>query len=110
LELIQAMIQNQAQGTEALPEDLLFTRREIREYTGWPDHQIKAHIKQLEEMEYLVIENTKSRGQFAYRLNNPGNRKPLKGLLTPQELMKRLEIFGPTGTTGRNGISTSQTK
>jgi DNA primase catalytic core len=108
LEQIQAMIQNQAQGTEALPEDLLFTRREIWEYTSWPDHQIKAHIKQLEEMEYLVIENTKSRGQFAYRLNNPGNRKPLKGLLTPQELMKRLEIFGSNGTTGRNGISTSQ--
>jgi len=107
LEQIQAMVTNQAQGTEALPEDLLFTRREIREYTGWPDHQIKAHIKQLEEMEYLVVENLKSRGQFAYRLNNPNKRKPLKGLLTPEELVKRLEIFGPTGTTGRKPNSTS---
>ena len=107
LEQIQAMVTNQAQGTEALPEDLLFTRREIREFTGWPDHQIKAHIKQLEEMEYLVVENLKSRGQFAYRLNNPNKRKPLKGLLTPEELAKQLEGFGLTGTTGRKGISTS---
>ena len=91
LEQIQAMVANQAKDTEALPEDLLFTRREIREFTGWPDHQIKAHIKQLEEMEYLVVENLKSRGQFAYRLNNPNKRKPLKGLLTPEELTKHLE-------------------
>ena len=108
LEQIQAMVANQAKDTETLPEDLLFTRREIREYLGWPDHQIKAHIKQLEEMEYLVVENLKSRGQFAYRLNNPNKRKPLKGLLTPEELAKRLEGFGLTGTTGRKGVSTSQ--
>ena len=101
------MVTNQAKDTEALPEDLLFTRREIREFTGWPDHQIKAHIRQLEEMEYLVVENLKSRGQFAYRLNNPNKRKPLNGLLTPEELVKHLERFGLTGTIGRNGISTS---
>jgi DNA primase len=108
LEQIQAMVANQAKDPEALPEDLLFTRREIREFSGWPDHQIKAHIRQLEEMEYLVVENLKSRGQFAYRLNNPNKRKPLKGLLTPEELAKHLEGIGLTGTTGRNGNSTSQ--
>ena len=108
LESIQAMIDPQSKGTEKPPEEILFTRRDIREHTGWPDHQIKAHIKQLEEMEYLVVENLKSRGQFAYRLNNPKQRKPLKGLLTPEELAKHLEGFGLTGTTGRKANSTSQ--
>ena len=91
-----------------MTEDIIFTRREIREYLGWPDYQIKNHIRQLEELEYLVVENLKSRGQFAYRLNNPNKRKPLKGLLTPEELAKHLEGFGLTGTTGRKGVSTSQ--
>ncbi|MCL6592040.1 MAG: toprim domain-containing protein [Firmicutes bacterium] len=108
LESIQAMIGPQSKGTEKPPEEILFTRRDIREYLGWPDHQIKAYIKQLEEMEYLVVENLKSRGQFAYRLNNPNKRKPLKGLLTPEELAKHLEGFGLTGTTGRKADSTSQ--
>ena len=102
------MIDPQSKGTEKPPEEILFTRRDIREHTGWPDHQIKAHIKQLEEMEYLVVENLKSRGQFAYRLNNPNKRKPLKGLLTPEELAKHLEGFGLIGTTGRKANSTSQ--
>ena len=31
----------------------------------------------LEEMEYLIVETTKSRGQFAYRLNNPKQREVL---------------------------------
>ena len=30
-----------------------FTRREIREYSGWSDFQVKTHIKQLEELEYI---------------------------------------------------------
>jgi hypothetical protein len=108
LESIQAMIDPQGKETEKAPEEIIFTRRDIREYTGWPDHQIKAHIKQLEEMEYLVVDTLKSRGQFAYRLNNPNKRKPLKGLLTPEELAKHLEGFGLTGMTGRKANSTSQ--
>ena len=93
LEQIQAMLGPQSKKAEKAPEEILFTRRDIREYTGWPDHQIKAYIKQLEEMEYLVVDALKSRGQYAYRLNNPNKRKPLKGLLTPEELGRRLQNY-----------------
>ena len=31
-----------------------FNRRAVREFTGWSDYQIKIHIKQLEDLEYLV--------------------------------------------------------
>lgn len=73
-----------------------FTRREIREFTGWQDHQIKAYIKYLEDMEYLVIRKVKERGQFEYQLNNPEVQRPLKGLLTPAEL-ERLISFPQAG-------------
>jgi hypothetical protein len=89
LERIQGLVEERCKGTGGIPEDFSFTRRDIREYTGWPDHQIKAHIKQLEELEHLTVD-VKSRGQFGYRLNNPGQRRPLKGLLTPEELKERL--------------------
>ncbi|CAB1058029.1 hypothetical protein D1BOALGB6SA_2785, partial [Olavius sp. associated proteobacterium Delta 1] len=30
-----------------------FNRRQIREYSGWSDFQIRTHIRQLEELEYI---------------------------------------------------------
>ncbi|MCL6592118.1 MAG: DNA primase, partial [Firmicutes bacterium] len=90
LDLIREMVKKQSQETGGIEEDITFTRREIRGYTGWPDYQIKNHIRQLEDFEYLTIAQVKKGGQFEYRLNRPENRRPLKGLLTPLELEKRL--------------------
>jgi DNA primase len=90
LDLIREMVRQKCENHE--PEEFTFTRREIRESTGWPDHQIKNYIRQLEDLEYLVIEQVKKRGQLEYRLNRPEARRPLKGLLTPPELEKRLSL------------------
>jgi DNA primase catalytic core len=92
LDLIREMVKKQSQDTGEVEEDVTFTRREIREYTGWPDYQIKNHIRQLEDYEYLTIEQVRKGGQFEYRLNRPEKRRPLKGLLTPSELEKRLSL------------------
>ncbi len=88
LELVKELVDRKMKETS----EFTFTRREIREFTGWPDHQIKAHIKYLEEMEYLIIHKVKERGQFEYQLNNPEERRQLKGLLTPAELKKLLSL------------------
>jgi hypothetical protein len=79
---------------EKLPSDqFFFNRRMIREYTGWTDWQIKAHIKQLEELEYLQVRNGAQGKQYSYVL-------PYKGQLdhqgkyylnlTPVEEIRRL--------------------
>jgi len=45
-----------------------FTRKAIREYTGWGQTQLRIHFKRLEEMEYLLIHKG-GRGQtFEYEL------------------------------------------
>jgi len=90
LELIRELVSKESKETGEREEDITFTRRKIREYTGWPDYRIKNYIKQLEDMEYLFVEQVKKRGQFEYKLNNPDERRPLKGLLTPEELKKLL--------------------
>ena len=48
--------------------DYRFSRREVREYVGWTDFQIKTHMKKLEQMEYLLVHRG-GRGQsFVYEL------------------------------------------
>jgi DNA primase len=88
LELIKLLVDQKMEETG----EITFTRREIREFCNWPDYQVKNYIGQLEDMEYLKIEKVKERGQYEYRLNNPDDRKVLKGLLSPAELQKRLSL------------------
>ena len=45
-----------------------FSRRDVREFTGWGHTQLKVHLKRLEELEYLLIHRG-GRGQsFVYEL------------------------------------------
>jgi hypothetical protein len=49
-------------------EDYRFSRRDIREFTGWGHTQLKVHLKRLEELEYLLVHRG-GRGQsFVYEL------------------------------------------
>jgi hypothetical protein len=68
LALILSMVQERAKQQEMDPRAFQFNRRDIREYTGWSDNQIKAHIKRLEELQYLLV-RTGDRGKlYRYEL------------------------------------------
>ena len=74
-------------------DEVFFTRRMIRKYTGWSDWQIKAHIKQLEELEYLHVRIGARGKEYSYALNYQGqggddSRFYLN--LTPIEEIKKL--------------------
>ena len=43
-----------------------FTRREVREATGWGDTQVKVHLGRLLELEYLIVRKAQD-GQHAAR-------------------------------------------
>jgi Fe2+ transport system protein FeoA len=50
------------------PADYRFSRRDVREFTGWGHTQLKIHLKRLEELEYLLVHRG-GRGQsFVYEL------------------------------------------
>lgn len=108
LDLITDLVRKTSAETGKPEAEITFTRREIREFTGWPDYQIKTYIKQLEDLEYLLIEQIRKGGQFVYRLNHPHQRRPLKGLLTPEELAAILAKKNRGGRGGRNGLSTTE--
>lgn len=94
LKSIFAMVnETTGKNTDAMETDtFFFNRRMIREYTGWTDWQIKAHIKQLEELEYLYV-RTGSRGkEYAYALNYNGQGEDEKRFylnLTPVEEIRK---------------------
>ena len=48
--------------------DFRFSRRDVRQYTGWGNTQLKTHLRRLEELEYLLVHHG-GRGQsFVYEL------------------------------------------
>ncbi len=57
-----------------------FTRREIREHTGWSDYQIKTYLRQLVDLEYVGIISGGGKGnKCEYELLYQGNgNKPME--------------------------------
>jgi hypothetical protein len=70
LELIRKMVQERARELEIDPRAFQFNRRDIREYTGWSDNQIKAHIKRLEELEQLAVKAGERGKMYRYQLGS----------------------------------------
>jgi hypothetical protein len=48
--------------------EVLFTRREIREYTGWAQSRVKRYLKQLVEMEFLAAVSGRFGRTYQYTL------------------------------------------
>ena len=68
LQLIQAAVQQECQTQKINQTDFRFSRKHIREITGWGNTQLKIHCKRLEDMEYLLVHRG-GRGQsFEYEL------------------------------------------
>ncbi len=70
--------------------DHRFSRRQVREFTGWGNTQLKLHLHRLEELEYLLLHRG-GRGQsFVYELLYDGQGKDgqpfLCGLIEVEKL------------------------
>jgi len=52
-----------------------FTRREIREFTGWSNYRVHTHLRELIELEYVSIEGDRVTNGHRYRLLWDGQGK-----------------------------------
>jgi hypothetical protein len=99
LKLIQEMVKDRYR--DAKPEEYHFTRRDIREYSGWSDFQIRAHIRQLEELEYIYSTVGKRGKEYVYELictDGFDAGKPfLTGLIDMEQLKEKAKKAGITG-------------
>ena len=89
---IYHMVKELADKEECGIDELYFTRRMIREHVGWSDWQIKAHIKQLEELEYLHVRVGARGKEYCYALNYQGqgedNKRFFLNLTSVDEIKK----------------------
>ena len=66
--MIEAMVKQACERLAIARNDYRFSRREVREFSGWSDFQVKAHMHKLESMEYVLVHRG-GRGQsFVYEL------------------------------------------
>jgi DNA primase catalytic core len=93
--------------------DYRFSRRDVREFTGWGDTQLKIHLHRLEEMEYLLVHRG-GRGQsFVYELvfarQADRSRPVLPGLIDVNSLRSRAYDGKKSGPeAGKSGSSRPQ--
>ena len=65
--LLKARGEKETGATDPQP-DLCLTRREVREFTGWPNARIHRHVKELVDFEYLLVESGRNGCPYRYRL------------------------------------------
>ena len=85
LKLIQRLVNGECKQQGMNQKDYRFSRKHIREFTGWSDGQLKIHCSRLTDLEYLLIHRG-GRGQsLVYELLYDGDpqsdEKSLMGLI-----------------------------
>jgi hypothetical protein len=79
--LIDEMVTEACERLALERSDYRFSRRHVREFTGWGNTQLRLHFSRLEELEYLLIHRG-GRGQsFVYELVYDGQGKDGKPFL-----------------------------
>ena len=71
--------------------DLPFTRRDIREYTGWSNIRVHRYLKELVDLEYVLIETGRNGSRYHYRLAYEGQGKDGERFILGLTPMKELK-------------------
>jgi DNA primase len=94
LSMIRDMVEAECKRQNIEPKSYCFTRKDIREWSRWSDFQIKCHIRQLEDLEYIYSVVGKKGKEYVYELLYPGggeDGKPfLMGLTSIEDLKKKI--------------------
>ena len=80
--------------SKARTTDFSFSRRDIREFTGWSNTRLHVHLKELVDFEYIVVETGRNGMPFRYRLAWEGQGKDGKRFMLG---LKDMEGLRPEG-------------
>ena len=85
-----------------------FTRRQVREATGWGNTQLKAHLRRLVELEYVIVHRDRHVRRHLYELNYSGagqvvDGKTLAGLVDVEHLRQVDRSGLEVDRSGQNG-------
>jgi len=95
LSLVTQMVTGKAEAQGIDPGDVRFTRRDIREFTGWSDFQVKSHMRKLEDLEYVLIHRSAPGLRTVYELLYRGEGRNgdhfVIGLLEVEKLQRNYD-------------------
>lgn len=90
LAVIERMVAERCAARKIERDDVLFSRRELREFCGWGDTQLRVHLERLIQLEYLITHRGSVGQTFVYELVYDGGGKDgsrfLPGLLDVERL------------------------
>ena len=103
--LLDRMVGEACARERSSRRDFRFSRREVREHTGWSHTQVHVHLERLVELEYVLVHRG-GRGQsFVYELLYDGQGKEgepfLPGLIDVEALAKAGYGGNLSGSKGR---------
>jgi DNA primase len=94
LKMIKEMVEKKCKDQSLDAKELRFSRRDIREWCRWSDFQIKCHVRQLEDLEYIYSIVGKKGKEYVYELLYPGGgedgRPFLMGLTNIEQLKEKI--------------------
>jgi hypothetical protein len=98
--MLREMVSSLCAAKALEPSDCLFSRREVRRFTGWSEYQVRVHLNKLQEMEYL-LPHYGGRGQsFVYELlfdgDGQSDKPQLNGLIDTATLRASSIETGPS--------------
>ena len=102
--LVDEMVSAECERQKIERTEFRFSRRDVRQSTGWGNTQLKTHLRRLEELEYLLVHHG-GRGQsFVYELvferQGDSGKPTLPGLI---EIEKLAGCGYDTKKSGQNG-------
>ena len=73
--LLDDLLKERTQDKEnpaELRRQLTFTRRDIREFTGWANSRVHRYLRELVDLEYVLVESGRNGATYRYRLAYDG--------------------------------------
>jgi hypothetical protein len=108
LELLDGMVTEACRQQDIGRANCRFTRRQLRETTGWGNTQLKAHLRRLVELEYVIVHRYRHVRRHLYELNYSGagnviDGKLLAGLVDVEQLRQVDRSGSQADRSGQNG-------
>lgn len=82
LGVINDMVKSECKSQGIEQRVYRFSRKTLRDYSGWGNTQLKIHLKRLEEMEYVLVQKSGKWKQFEYELLYPLNEESVTNTQT----------------------------
>ncbi|MCH6259226.1 CHC2 zinc finger domain-containing protein [Puniceicoccaceae bacterium K14] len=101
LRLLDLLVKERCQKKGLDRDQCVFTRREVRGFSGWTEFQTRTHLNKLQEMEYVIAHHGGRGQRFCYELAFDGDAESEK----PQ-LIGLLDVNGLGATTPTSSIET----